>query len=52
MAAKRNPEDLLGYAELQIEEGPVLEKKYQPIGVVSAIAGQTQIKDHAAVVHA
>jgi len=44
MAAKRNPEDLLGYAELQIEEGPVLEKKYQPIGVVSAIAGQTQIK--------
>ena len=42
--SKRNAEELLGYAELHIEQGPVLERKYQPIGVVSAIAGQTRIK--------
>ncbi|MDB6122560.1 MAG: allantoate amidohydrolase [Pedosphaera sp.] len=43
-SAKRDPHNLLGYAEVHIEQGPVLEKKYQPVGVVSAIAGQTRIK--------
>ena len=43
-SARRDPQQLLGYAEVHIEQGPVLEKKYQPVGVVSAIAGQTRIK--------
>jgi allantoate deiminase len=43
-SARRDPQQLLGYAEIHIEQGPVLEKKYQPVGVVSAIAGQSRIK--------
>ena len=43
-SAKRDPHNLLGYAEVHIEQGPILEKKYQPVGVVSAIAGQMRIK--------
>lgn len=43
-SAKRDPQQLLGYAEIHIEQGPVLEKKYQPVGVVTAISGQTRIK--------
>lgn len=43
-AAARDPQKLLGYAEVHIEQGPVLEKKYQPVGVVTAIAGQSRIK--------
>ena len=42
--ARRDPQQLLGYAEIHIEQGPVLEKKYQPVGVVTAIAGQSRIK--------
>ncbi len=42
--ARRDPQQLLGYAEIHIEQGPVLEKNLQPVGVVSAIAGQTRIK--------
>jgi allantoate deiminase len=34
--------DLLGYCELHIEQGPVLERRGAPVGVVTAIAGQTQ----------
>lgn len=37
--AARSPEDLLGYLELHIEQGPVLEQMNQPLGVVTAIAG-------------
>ncbi len=33
---------LLGYLEVHIEQGPVLEKKDLSVGVVSAIAGQTR----------
>jgi allantoate deiminase len=40
--ARRDPRQLLGYAEVHIEQGPVLEKKNQPVGVVTAIAGQTR----------
>lgn len=43
-SGRRDPNQLLGYTELHIEQGPVLEKKYQPVGVVSAIAGQTRVK--------
>jgi allantoate deiminase len=35
---------LLGYVEVHIEQGPVLEQKDQPIGVVTAIAGQTRVQ--------
>ncbi|MGY0311666.1 allantoate amidohydrolase [Alteromonas macleodii] len=31
--------DILGYIELHIEQGPVLEQENLPVGVVSAIAG-------------
>ncbi|MDF2903501.1 MAG: allantoate amidohydrolase [Bacillus sp. (in: firmicutes)] len=37
--AKRNEESLLGYLELHIEQGPVLEQVNQPCGVVIGIAG-------------
>ena len=37
--AARRREDLLGYAELHIEQGPVLESEGLPVGVVTAING-------------
>jgi allantoate deiminase len=39
-SAARN--DLLGYCELHIEQGPVLERRDAPVGVVTTITGQTQ----------
>jgi allantoate deiminase len=41
-AAARSPGSLAGYAEVHIEQGPVLEERGVPLGVVSAIAGQTR----------
>ena len=41
-SAKVDPTRLLGYVEVHIEQGPVLEKKNLAVGVVSAIAGQTR----------
>ena len=41
--ARRSGEDLLGYCEVHIEQGPVLEARDLPVGVVSAIAGQSRI---------
>lgn len=38
-AAKRDSSKLLGYLELHIEQGPVLEELNLPCGVVSGIAG-------------
>ncbi|MBL9188721.1 MAG: allantoate amidohydrolase [Opitutaceae bacterium] len=38
------PQDLLGYVEVHIEQGPVLEKEKLAVGVVSAIAGQSRFK--------
>lgn len=38
----RDGGDLLGYCEVHIEQGPVLEEMGLPVGVVSAIAGQTR----------
>lgn len=42
--AKCNPNKLLGYAEVHIEQGPVLEQKHLAVGVVTAIAGQSRVK--------
>ncbi|HEY4301094.1 MAG TPA: allantoate amidohydrolase [Candidatus Didemnitutus sp.] len=36
--------DLLGYLEVHIEQGPVLEKRNLAVGVVSAIAGQSRFR--------
>ena len=36
--------DLLGYIEVHIEQGPVLESRKLSVGVVSAIAGQSRFK--------
>jgi allantoate deiminase len=43
---KRSGEDLLGYCEVHIEQGPVLEAEGLPVGVVSAISGQTRLNVH------
>ena len=40
--ASRRGEDLLGYVELHIEQGPVLEQRGAAVGVVTAIAGATR----------
>lgn len=37
-----DPSKLLGYVEVHIEQGPVLERERLAVGVVSAIAGQTR----------
>jgi allantoate deiminase len=42
-AAARARGELLGYVELHIEQGPVLEAKNLPVGVVTAIAGATRL---------
>jgi len=36
--------ELLGYCEVHIEQGPVLEARGLPLGVVSAIAGQSRFQ--------
>ncbi|QDZ21437.1 allantoate deiminase [Chloropicon primus] len=41
IAMKR--EELYGYVEVHIEQGPVLQSLNQPVGVVSAISGQTRL---------
>jgi allantoate deiminase len=40
----RRREKFLGYAEVHIEQGPVLESKNLPVGVVTAIAGQSRLR--------
>jgi allantoate deiminase len=39
---RRQPDDLLGYVEVHIEQGPVLEARGVPVGVVGAIASQSR----------
>ncbi|WP_170991418.1 MULTISPECIES: allantoate amidohydrolase [Bradyrhizobium] len=41
--AARVRRELLGYVELHIEQGPVLEEKALPVGVVTAISGATRL---------
>jgi len=40
----RDPGDLIGYCELHIEQGPVLEEGGLPVGVVTGIQGQSRIR--------
>jgi len=42
--ARREPADLIGYYEVHIEQGPVLEADGVPLGVVGAIAGQRRAR--------
>jgi hydantoinase/carbamoylase family amidase len=41
--AARDPKDFRAYLEIHIEQGPVLEAKRLPVGVVTAIAGATRM---------
>lgn len=41
-ALGRDPMGVLGYVEVHIEQGPVLDDAERPVGVVSAIAGATR----------
>jgi allantoate deiminase len=40
--ATHRPDDVIGYVELHIEQGPVLQAASLPVGVVTAISGQTR----------
>ncbi len=42
--ASRAGEDLVGYLEVHIEQGPVLEDNHQPLGVVPSIAGARRFR--------
>ncbi len=41
--ARRNPDEVLAFAELHIEQGPVLESEDLALGIVTAIAGATRL---------
>jgi len=43
MEGGREGGDLLGYCEVHIEQGPVLEDRDLPVGVVAAINGQSRV---------
>jgi allantoate deiminase len=43
-AAAYRPQDVAGYVEVHIEQGPVLEAKGQPLGVVTGIVGQSRLR--------
>jgi allantoate deiminase len=43
-SARWHRDELLGYCEVHIEQGPILETSYLPIGIVSAITGQNRIR--------
>jgi allantoate deiminase len=43
-SAARDPAELLGYLEVHIEQGPVLERLGEPVGAVTAITGQTHVE--------
>ena len=40
--ASYRPEEVAGYVEVHIEQGPVLEAEGRPVGVVTSIAGATR----------
>lgn len=43
-ALARDEQSVLGYVELHIEQGPVLEQQELPIGIVTAIAGCSRLR--------
>ena len=45
-AARGDLQKLIGYVEVHIEQGPILDKASTPVGVVSAISGQTRLQVH------
>ena len=45
-ALARRREDVVGYLEVHIEQGPLLEREGLPIGIVSAINGVTRARAH------
>ena len=42
--SRRRPDDLLGYLELHVEQGPLLEVSGKKIGIVKAIAAPTRMR--------
>ncbi|MDJ0929528.1 2-oxo-4-hydroxy-4-carboxy-5-ureidoimidazoline decarboxylase [Breoghania sp.] len=42
--AAYDPKEVLGYLEVHIEQGPVLEKENLPVGIVTAIAGASRFR--------
>lgn len=42
--AAYDPQRVLGFLEVHLEQGPVLEQGDQPVGVVNAIAGQSRLR--------
>ncbi len=42
--AAYRPQDAAGYVEVHIEQGPVLEAKGQPLGIVTGIVGQSRLR--------
>jgi allantoate deiminase len=45
-AAKRNREEIIGYLELHIEQGPVLQEKQLTCGIVTGFAGASRFLFH------
>jgi allantoate deiminase len=43
-AAAYRPQDAAAYVEVHIEQGPVLESKGEPLGVVTGIVGQSRMR--------
>jgi allantoate deiminase len=43
-AAAYRPQDAAAYVEVHIEQGPVLERKGEPLGVVTGIVGQSRLR--------
>ena len=43
-AAAYRPENAAGYVEVHIEQGPVLETKGEPLGIVTGIVGQVRLR--------
>jgi allantoate deiminase len=43
-SCRRSRDELLGYCEVHIEQGPRLEQEGLPVGIVSAIQGQTRAR--------
>lgn len=43
-AAAYKPEEVVGYVEVHIEQGPVLEAEKLPLGVVTGIVGQSRMR--------
>jgi allantoate deiminase len=43
-AAAYRPQDVAAYVEVHIEQGPVLERESEPLGVVTGIVGQSRLR--------